>query len=174
MTAHRGNRAGSRMFFFRGLAMSVLAALASLLSAGCVERTYRVTSTPVGAEVWLDGDQVGATPVDGKFKHYGVREFVLRREGYQTVKRRAEFEAPWWDTFPVDFFAEFLWPFGARSHLDFDYTLDPRPAAAAADADALAERATTFRRSFEEDDRLYTGGRRRAEDGGDGADAAGE
>lgn len=82
-------------------------------------------SDPPGAKVWLDGKEIGVTPVTTPFSFYGIRELTLRREGYQI---RTEFETtkpPWYFHFPVDAFTEFLWPFYLYDDHSFSYTLKP-------------------------------------------------
>jgi hypothetical protein len=83
------------------------------LSTGCAaERTLRVTSEPLGAEVRVDGELRGATPVDVEFAHYGTRRVVLRRDGYGTATLRVALEPPWYARFPVDLVSEVLLPIG--------------------------------------------------------------
>jgi hypothetical protein len=55
-----------------------------LLSLSCASRSLTITSNPTGAEVYLDREYVGLTPVTIPFQHGGEREILLfrpRREG---------------------------------------------------------------------------------------------
>ena len=52
-----------------------LLSLAAL--AGCVERRFVIESDPPGALVLMNGQQLGATPVDGHFVYYGRYHFTL-------------------------------------------------------------------------------------------------
>ncbi len=87
------------------------------LAAGCVERTMMIRSEPPGAPVWVDEEYAGTTPLDYSFAHYGtrgVRVGPIRDETgkarYAPQERLVRLRAPWYQVFPVDFFAEVLWP----------------------------------------------------------------
>lgn len=93
-------------------------ALAALLSAtllatanGCVARWLEIRSDPPGAQVFLDGSDVGVAPARVSFEHYGTREVMLRLKNHDSVTRVVEVSAPWYQWFPIDLAAEFLWPF---------------------------------------------------------------
>jgi hypothetical protein len=94
-----------------------MAALAVSGTPGCVERRMLIRSEPPGAPVWVDDVPVGVTPLDHPFKHYGLREIrvgpILNEEGWTAhteMTRVVDFNAPWYETFPVDFFFEVLYP----------------------------------------------------------------
>ena len=87
--------------------------LAALAAAGC--RTHRyleITSTPPGAEVRLDDEAVGLTPVRVPFEHYGTRRVSYYLPGYRTYSRRIRIKAPWHARFPIDILTEVLIPLG--------------------------------------------------------------
>jgi len=63
----------------RATALPLLAAL--LLITGCVERLITVKSTPAGALVYLNDEEVGRTPVTVPFKFYGVYDVRLEHDG---------------------------------------------------------------------------------------------
>ena len=84
---------------------------------GCVERKMFIRSDPPGAPVWLDENFVGVTPLERPFAHYGVRRVrvgPLRNDVDALTYREKEIDwevvAPWYETFPLDFFFEVLWP----------------------------------------------------------------
>lgn len=101
-------------------------ALAALLSTGCVERRMIIRSEPALADVYVDHEYVGQTPLDLEFAHYGtrhirvgpVRQIERTEDGelisdsllYEEKSIEVAIEAPWYETFPIDFFAEVLWP----------------------------------------------------------------
>ncbi len=87
-------------------------ALAALLFSCAAERSLRVTSDPPGADVWLDGELVGTTPVDVEFFHYGRRHIVYRLADHGTATLRLDIEPPWYARFPADIFTEVLLPIG--------------------------------------------------------------
>ncbi|MDA8593049.1 PEGA domain-containing protein [Planctomycetota bacterium] len=90
-------------------------AIATLLAAaaltGCRgERTLSLTSTPVGAEVRLDGQLMGVTPVVIPIDHYGTRRLTMYRTGSRLHSEPLDLDAPWWTYFPVDILTEILNP----------------------------------------------------------------
>lgn len=96
---------------------SSLLILLVLLCSGCVERKLMIRSEPSGAQAWVDEEPVGKTPVEYSFAHYGrrrVRVGPLRDEKglaqFLSTERIVELEGPWYETFPIDFFFEVLWP----------------------------------------------------------------
>ena len=88
----------------------VVAALGAMLLGGCVERLITVTSTPDDAQVWLNGEPVGRTPVTVPFTWHGTYAVTLRKEGYETVKAAREAQMPFYQWPLVDLVAEHLWP----------------------------------------------------------------
>ncbi|MHC4789105.1 MAG: PEGA domain-containing protein [Planctomycetota bacterium] len=99
------------------LATLVLAAGFALALTGCVERKMLIRSEPGGAPVWVDEVYAGTTPLDHPFSHYGLRRVrvgpVRDEHGRaQHGEREAthELEPPWYEKFPVDLFAEVLYP----------------------------------------------------------------
>lgn len=117
----------------------LLIAAPSLL-AGCVERTVAISSDPPGAVVWLNDREIGRTPVEVEFIHYGTYDVRLELEGHEPVVTAAEASPPWWDTPGPDFFAE-LAPGEHPVRIEWNFRLEP----ADTDAAALRARAETFR-----------------------------
>ncbi len=76
----------------RSAFIGALAALALL--SGCAQRSITITSSPEGALVWLNDQQVGRTPVEVAFKWYGVYDVRLQREGFEPISTSREAEAP--------------------------------------------------------------------------------
>lgn len=76
----------------------------------------RITSDPPGAEVFLDGEPMGTTPLKVEFFHYGTRRVLYRMDGFGTTSLRVELEAPWYARFPVDLVTEVLLPIGWEDH----------------------------------------------------------
>jgi len=118
---------------------AAIAAL-SLTPAACVERTLHITSDPPGALVWLNGVEVGVTPVDVAFTWYGVYDVQVEKDGYEPLLTRARAAAPVWEAPGLDFFAEAL-PGRRRSAVRWHFPLTP----AADDPDAVIERARRMR-----------------------------
>jgi hypothetical protein len=99
------------------LSRVVLVLLLGAATAGCVERVMQIRSDPPGAPVWLDEQYAGVTPLEHEFVHYGARRVrvgPIRDEQdrllYGEVEEVHEVEAPWYETFPIDFFFEVLHP----------------------------------------------------------------
>jgi len=83
---------------------------ASLLLPGCVRRTMKITTQPPSARVYLNDEEVGRSDVTTDFLWYGDYRVTLRKEGYQTLDTNWKIDPPWYETIPIDFFAEVLWP----------------------------------------------------------------
>jgi hypothetical protein len=118
------------------------AMLCGLMAAltGCVERTIRITSEPSGALVWLNDREIGRTPVDVEFVHYGTYDVRLELAGHEPVHTFGEANAPLWDAVGFDLFAE-LAPFELQSNVDWHFTLEPEQS----DQQQLIERARDTR-----------------------------
>jgi PEGA domain len=120
----------------------VVAVCAGLLT-GCVDRRYVITSDPPGAVVYVNNRQIGATPADEHFIYYGDYEFLLVKDGYQTKRVVQNIPAPWYEYFPLDFFAENVWPFREIDVRRFNYELEPLPAVR---TDVLIDEAQNLRK----------------------------
>ena len=109
------------------------------LAGGCVgvRRELTIESDPPGALVYLNGDEVGRTPVTREFTYYGTADIRLRKDGYETLEARPRVWAPLWQIPPIDLFAE---AFALTDRHKVFYTLIPEPAGEL-DKAALIERA---------------------------------
>ena len=103
----------------------VLLAGLCLNAAGCVKRTMRITSDPSGALVWVNDREVGRTPVDVQFVHYGTYDVRLVKEGWEPLLTFGEASPPLWDNVPLDLAAELL-PFELKSTVHWHYVLEPK------------------------------------------------
>jgi hypothetical protein len=104
------------------LAAAMLPAL-----AGCVERILEVRSDPPGAAVYLNGDEIGSTPLDHPFTFYGTVDVALRAQGHFSYREIKELPTPWYELFPFDLFAELLWPGNIRDVHRVEARLVPSP-----------------------------------------------
>ena len=101
-------------------------ALLLLSLGGCrAERVLRITSVPPGANVMLDGIELGETPIDHPFIHYGTRRVTLRLPGYLTASEVIEMRPPWYGRFPLDLVSEVLVPTGWRDEHLLHVELQP-------------------------------------------------
>jgi len=89
--------------------LALVCAVAFVLT-GCVERKLTINTEPAGALVWLNDEEIGASPVTVEFNWYGDYKVRISKEGYETLDTHRELEAPLHDGFPIDFFAEVIWP----------------------------------------------------------------
>jgi PEGA domain-containing protein len=96
-----------------------------LATTGCVERSLTITSSPSGALVYLNEQEIGHTPVIKRpFVWYGNYEVTLRMDGYETLKTAQDVKPPLFQIVPFDFFAELL-PFQYTDDQSFTYTMTP-------------------------------------------------
>ena len=118
---------------------------AVMLAGGCVKRTITITSDPGGALVWLNDREIGRTPVDVEFVHYGTYDVRLRLDGYEPLLTTGKANPPLWDVVGPDFVAELL-PLELHSEIHWHYELEPRND----DPEALLERAREMRQEAAE------------------------
>ena len=113
-------------------------------SPGCgVLRTLQVECDPPGALVYLNGDEVGRTPMRKNFLWYGTYDVELRKEGYETLVKPAQVWAPWWQVPPIDFLAELV-PVPLEDRHTVEYRLTPL-GIEHSDPDAVLKRAVATR-----------------------------
>ena len=113
-----------------------------LTTLGCVERMITVTSSPAGAIVWLNDQEVGATPVTVPFTWYGTYDVVLRKDGYETICVPKKTPVPWYQIPAVDFVAETLMPFTVTDKHQWDFILTTQ---IPTDPEKLIQRAQDLR-----------------------------
>ena len=93
-----------------------------ILTSGCIERELKINTTPQGAMVELNDEQIGQTPVTVSFNWYGDYYVRLTKDGYETLDTHKMLKAPWYDHFPFDFVAGVLWP--QRIVDSYEWTFD--------------------------------------------------
>jgi len=100
--------------------------LSGIVQTGCVERKMIVRTDPAGARLLLELDEIeGRTPLEVPFKYGGLREVTILKPGYKVLETSARLEDPWFAYFPLDFFAEILWPGTIHDVQEFEFTLEP-------------------------------------------------
>lgn len=102
----------------------LLLAISSL--GGCVRRRLTVRSTPPGALVFIDGQEIGRTPVSTQFTYYGTRNFRLVKDGFETISVNQRFPTPWYQVPPLDFVSENLVPREIRDERAVNFELVPK------------------------------------------------
>ncbi|MCW5757407.1 MAG: PEGA domain-containing protein [Phycisphaeraceae bacterium] len=129
----------------RARARALLAALTALaFLSGCSSRTIIVTSEPPGAQVTLNGIEVGTTPLEVGFRYYGQYDLRLAKDGYEPIAAAPWAIAPWYEYPPIDFL---LLPVPTSTKVRWHYDLAPASIEAAS-RDELIERADTMRRAI--------------------------
>ena len=125
--------------------------LLACLAPGLACRSSRllsITSDPPGAAVRLDDREVGNTPLEIEFEHYGIRRVTLYRAGYRSHSTVLEVDTPWYSYFPLDLISEVLLPFGWEDIHRLQVDLEPQEGTVAApDLDAVLRRAEALRRA---------------------------
>lgn len=120
----------------------------ALAAGGCLQRRMHITSDPPGATVWVNGEEIGRTPVEAEFTFYGTYDVRLHHEGYEPVAEAKWAVMPWYEIPPIDFVATVL-PWNVTTVVRWDFDLEPAPelVGPAADEarDALLERADHLR-----------------------------
>jgi hypothetical protein len=95
-------------------------------TGGCVERILEVQSNPPGALVYLNGQEMGRTPVERAFTWYGTHDVTVRHEGYETIKKGEPVIAPFYEWIPFDLVSELL-PIPITNRHRLTYDLKPLP-----------------------------------------------
>lgn len=106
------------------IALCALLAAAVLLS-GCVERKLTINTEPQGAVIVLNDEEIGVSPVTVGFNWYGDYKVRISKEGFETLNTHRELKGPAHDGFPLDFFAEVLWPERIVDEYQWDFELCP-------------------------------------------------
>ena len=97
----------------------------ALASTGCVERRYTIRSNPPGALVYVNGEEIGTTPVSRSFTYYGDRDITLIQDGFETQRVTQPVKAPWWDNLFTEFFSENLIPWTIRDERELNFDMLP-------------------------------------------------
>jgi hypothetical protein len=98
-----------------------------------------VNTNPPGANVSLDGREIGRTPFTTNFNHYGKREFRIVKPGYETKTELVPVRAPWYQWAGFDFVSEVLLPGKVTDHKYYEFDLQPERIVPPSDIVARAE-----------------------------------
>jgi len=120
------------------------AVLSAGLTGGCgkVERTITLTSEPSNARVYVNGKEMGRTPVTFDFLWYGDYRFELSVDGCETLRTHRHVRAKPHQWVPFDLVTEVFIPATFRDDKFFHFALTPM---AKVDEDELVKRAETLR-----------------------------
>jgi PEGA domain-containing protein len=117
-----------------------------VFACGCigVRRELTIESEPAGAVVYLNGDEVGRTPLTREFNYYGTADVKLRKDGYETLEDRPRVWAPWWQVPPLDLVTESM-SLTDRHRLSYELT----PKEVGPDLQELVQRGVELRGELE-------------------------
>ncbi|MEZ6093794.1 MAG: PEGA domain-containing protein [Pirellulaceae bacterium] len=103
-------------------------AMVLLASIGCnsVQKRIVVRSNPPGANVMIDRQYVGQTPVSTPFVYHGTRQIQLEKDGYKTIQVEECIPPRWYERVPFSFVADNFWPREIRDERVLDFELDPK------------------------------------------------
>ncbi len=118
-----------------------------MFCCGCVERQLTINTTPPGARVWLNDEDMGESPMTTRFKWYGDYNVRIEKPGFRTLHTHRPLEGPWYDTFPFDFLAQIVNPRRIVDAYDWTFALQPKQPAA---QDAIIARALGLSRQMED------------------------
>ncbi len=124
--------------------------LLSAAGGGCVRRTLTVSTSPSGALVYLNDEEVGRSPVTVPFTWYGDYDIIVRKTDYQALRTHARLHPPWYQVPPLDLVSEALIPVTLRDKHELSFTLQQRQYPT---TQQLLERAASLRqRTLERSD----------------------
>jgi hypothetical protein len=94
--------------------------------AGCVERKLTINTNPAGAQVFLNDEEIGVSPVTASFNWYGDYNITIRKQGCETLQTHRKLQAPWYDLFPFDFLTQVLYPGRIVDSYEWSFDLKPQ------------------------------------------------
>jgi hypothetical protein len=124
-----------------------LALVSAVALSGCVEHRLTINTTPQGATVVLNDQDIGTSPVTVPFNWYGDYWVRISKDGYETLDTHRELKAPLHDYFPFDFFAEILYPGRIVDSYEWRFALATKEYPA---RDTLIENARSLRNELEQ------------------------
>ena len=108
----------------RPLSSAILLAVLLLGAAGCVERTLSINTTPAGAVVRLNDEEIGESPVNVSFEWYGDYTVEISKPGFQTLRTHKLLKGPWYDGFPFDLLAQ-AYPKRIKDEYQWHFEMSP-------------------------------------------------
>jgi hypothetical protein len=95
-------------------------------AAGCVERKLTINTDPAGAQVFLNDEEIGVSPVTTSFNWYGDYNVTIRKQGCVTLQTHRKLQAPWYDGFPFDFVMQDIYPGRIVDQYEWSFDLKPQ------------------------------------------------
>jgi hypothetical protein len=124
-----------------------LLSVSAIALGGCVERRLTINTTPQGATVVLNDQEIGTSPVTVPFNWYGDYWVRISKDGYETLDTHHKLKAPLHDYFPLDFFAQVLYPGRIVDSYEWSFELAFKKYPA---RDTLIENAQSLRNQLEQ------------------------
>ena len=93
---------------------------------GCVERKLTINTNPAGAQVFLNDEEIGVSPVTTSFNWYGDYNITIRKQGCETLQTHRKLQAPLNDDFPFDFITQILYPGRVVDSYEWSFDLKPQ------------------------------------------------
>ncbi|MGD0571496.1 MAG: PEGA domain-containing protein [Sedimentisphaerales bacterium] len=93
---------------------------------GCVERKLTINTNPAGAQVFLNDEEIGVSPVTTSFNWYGDYNITIRKQGCETLQTHRKLQAPLHDLFPFDFVTQILYPGRIVDSYEWSFDLKPQ------------------------------------------------
>ncbi len=94
--------------------------------AGCVERKLTINTNPAGAQVFLNDEEIGISPVTTSFNWYGDYNITIRKQGCETLQTHRKLQAPLHDFAPFDFVTQILYPGRIVDSYEWSFDLKPQ------------------------------------------------
>lgn len=94
----------------------------ALSGIACVTRTLTIKTDPPGAQVFIDDELVGETPLNYEFTYYGTRKIMIEKRDtdgkleYERETVYARISPPYYERFPLDFASEVLLPLDIKDN----------------------------------------------------------
>ncbi len=102
------------------------AAVLMAACAGCVRKTFAVRTDPPGAVVYVDGEEIGRSPIHNVPWFFdGTREITVAKAGYLTERRIVKMRASWFSWFPLDIISELIVPWDIHDRRYYYFALKP-------------------------------------------------
>lgn len=135
------------------VALAGAALAGALLSTGCLERTIEVSTSPPGAEVYVNDAYIGRTPTTTGFEFYGQYDVRIRKDGYEPISTNRNASMPLWELPPIDLAASAV-PITLPNEQRWDFEMQPSPDMnAPAERESIIERARALRSTIPADQR---------------------
>ena len=81
-----------------------------VLACACTERRLFIKTDPPGATVRVNGRELGRSPVEWRFDHYGKVLVEVELDRYESVQEVVELKAPAREWILGGFFTDVIWP----------------------------------------------------------------